>query len=246
MTRARQGPLARLFDVLFPAACVVCGASVEGLAPACRLCWHRLPRMAPPRCPRCDATRLLDLPGPGRCLECADWPEGLERAAAPFRMGDRVSRIVHAFKYDGARALAVPMGRSMRSAARSVAGPGPVDLVPVPLAPSRLRERGFNQALDLARELGKATGWTTRELLARRPGGRRQARLDVRERRRNVRGRFRPVAGAAPSDRPVLLVDDVLTTGATAGACARALDGLGGRVAGVVVFARALQRLEGG
>lgn len=245
MTRAPRRPLGRVFDALFPPACVVCGATVEaGLAPVCRLCWHRLPRVVPPRCRRCGATRLLDLPSPGGCLECADWPEGLTRATAPHRMEDATARLVHAFKYRGARALASPMGRSMERPARRLAGHRAVVLVPVPLSPARRRQRGFNQAADLARALGDATGWEVRGLLERAGGGPRQARLGRADRRRNVRGRFRSARGTSAAEAPVILVDDVLTTGATAAACARTLAREGTRVLGVVVFARALQQLD--
>lgn len=242
-----RGLPGRVFDSLFPPACVVCGTAVDaGLAPVCRLCWHRLPRLSPPRCRRCGATRVLDLPSRGRCLECAEWPPGLGRATAPYRMEAGAARLVHALKYEGARALAGPMGRSMEARARALAGPGPWILVPVPLSRARLRERGFNQARDLARSLARAAGREERRLLVRLPGGRRQARLGPRARRWNTRGRFRTEERIRPPEAPVLLVDDVLTTGATAAACARALSRLGARVAGVVVFARALQRVETG
>lgn len=247
MSPARRRLPGRLFDLLFPPACVVCGTPVGAeRAPLCRLCTHRLPRLAPPRCPRCGATRVLAPPAPDRCLECADWPRGLARAAAPFRMEGRASRVVHALKYEGARALAEPMGRAMAAGAERLSGGRPSVLVPVPLTPARRRERGFNQADDLARAVGRATGGEVRRLLRRLPGARRQARLGLRERRRNAEGRFRTVPGARAPDGPVVVVDDVLTTGSTAAACARTLAGLGAEVGGVVTFARALQRLETG
>lgn len=176
-------------------------------------------------------------------------------------------RLVHALKYEGAFALADPMGRALAPAARRLAGgaeagsgagthrsPGPSRtgpaLVPVPLSPARRRERGYNQAELLARGLAGATGWPVRPLLVRRPGGDRQARLGRRARRRNVETRFALRPGAVrrgwEARAGVLLVDDVLTTGATALACARALVSGGLRPLGVVSFARALQRLEGG
>lgn len=247
MSRTRPGAAGRLFDLLFPPACVACGTTVEsGAEPLCGLCRHRLPSLAPPRCPRCGATRVLDMPAPDRCLECAGWPPGLPRASAPFRMEGRASRVVHALKYEGARALADAMGEEMAPVARELAGGRPAVLVPVPLAPGRRRERGFNQADDLARGLARATGGEVRRPLRRLPGGRRQARLGLRARRRNAAGRFRPAEGARAPDAPVLVVDDVLTTGATAAACARTLSRLGAEVLGAVTFARALQRLETG
>jgi len=183
-------------------------------------------------------------------------------------------RVVHALKFRGAFALGNPMGRAMAPGARALvrrAGqdavrsdghgdstrpgtgggriprPGGPFLVPVPLAAARLRERGYNQAELLARGLARATGWPVRRLLRRRGGGRRQARLGRRARRRNVEGRFFARSpGPGAGDGVAVLVDDVLTTGATAGACGRALEEAGIPVAGVVVFARALQPLGHG
>jgi len=158
------------------------------------------------------------------------------------------ARLVHALKYGGWFALAEPMGRSLEPHALRLAQAEPHLLEPVPLPPARRRERGFNQAELLALALGRATGWPVGASLTR-AGRRRQARLGREERRENARGAF-GVRPDAPVGRgaglPVLLVDDVLTTGATAAACSAALAGAGRHVTGVVVFARALQTLGDG
>ena len=153
------------------------------------------------------------------------------------------ARLVRALKFGRWWSLGDLMGRAMADEARRVVERGPAVLVPVPLSPARRRERGFNQAALLARGLAAATGWPVRELLRRRPGGRRQARLGRRERARNVRGRF-VTAGPSAGDRPLVVVDDVLTTGATAAACCGALADGGGTVAGAVAFAHALDVVE--
>lgn len=156
------------------------------------------------------------------------------------------ARLVRALKFGGWHALAGPMGRAMVPVARRLVGRGrPAGLVPVPLAAARRRERGFNQAGLLADAVSRAAGWPVRRVLARRPGGRRQARLGRRRRTSNVRGRF-VVAGDVARDRelPLLIVDDVLTTGATAGACATALRTEEFRVLGAVAFARALHSTD--
>lgn len=150
-------------------------------------------------------------------------------------------RLVHALKYEGWFALGPELGDLCAEAVRRVAGGDRHLLVPVPLAPARRRERGFNQAELLARGIAARIGWPVRELLARRPGGRRQARLSRRERRENVRDRFRAEAAPVGDGPPVLIVDDVLTTGATAAACARALTAAGHRVSGAVAFGRRTQ-----
>lgn len=250
---ARLAGLARTgFDRLLPPACIGCGRGLPpGSTPACAACLHRLPAVPHPRCRRCGATRPAGLTVPA-CFECESWPAELAVARAPFRMEAGAARLVHGLKYGGWTALAHPMAGRMVAEARRVAAalgevacahgvePGSPALVPVPLSPARLRERGFNQAGLLARALAERTGWRFAPVLERRRTGRRQARLGRRERTRNVEGLFRAgerLPGAA------ILVDDVVTTGSTAAACAAALARAGTRPAGVVSFARAARAL---
>lgn len=268
--RRAAGLLRGALDRLLPPACVACGRGQEsGAPPVCPGCWHRLPGIPPPRCARCGATAPRRRMGAGEetprsvCAECGEWPPELAGAAAPFRMEGDVALLVRRFKYDGWTALADPMGRAMAPVARRLlrAGDPPPILVPVPLSRARLRERGFNQAELLAASLARTAGWRVVGALKRARGGRRQARLGRRGREENVRGLFRPAEGDAglPAGRsgsaagekgraspPVLLVDDVVTTGTTASACARALAEAGLRCAGVVSFARALRGIDGG
>lgn len=211
----------------------------------------------PPRCGRCGA------PGPrfaddvSACGECLEWPDGLDRARAPFLMQGGAAGLVRSLKYRGWTALAARMGTAMVRSAREVAGDGggPPEggpgretprLVPVPLSPARLRRRGFNQASLLAGALGRELGWPVATALRRTARGRRQARLGRASRRENVRGLFR---GRRPGDvvtegrtaaPRAVVVDDVVTTGSTAAACAEALAGAGWRPLGVVAFARAV------
>lgn len=153
------------------------------------------------------------------------------------------ARLVRALKFGRWWALGERMGRALAPEAERLSGRGPVVLVPVPLAPARMRERGFNQAELLARGLASATGWRVESRLRRRPGARRQARLGRRERARNVEGGF-AATGPVPAGPAALVVDDVLTTGATAAACCRALADAGATVAGAVVFSHALDVVE--
>jgi len=139
-----------------------------------------------------------------------------------------------------------PQVRSLAPEARSILGLGgwPVRtaLVPVPLSSARLRERGFNQALDLALPLGGQTGLPVLPVLRRRAGGGRQAGAGRTFRRENVEGRF----AACPVDRTeaAILVDDVLTTGATAFACADALAQAGFTRIAVITFARTSRAID--
>ncbi len=157
--------------------------------------------------------------------------------------------MVHALKYRGWKGLADEMGRRMAGVRFSRQVEAEITLiVPVPLSATRLRERGFNQAELLARSVADHRGLPlATDLLQRRRHTRRQARLLPRQRLRNVSAAFQVAeergAGLAPSH--LLLVDDVLTTAATAQACVRALCGAGARAVSVLTFARARRELAG-
>ena len=217
-----------------------------------------MPRVPAPRCFRCGEPRswpvTADVAADDAglsgatwigCAGCAEWPVALRSATAPFAFDGTASRLVKALKYGRWRALAEPMGRSMRSASVTLLerSEGTPLLIPVPLTPARQRERGFNQAAALAEVLGRHLDWRCANMLERRPGGRRQARLARRARSENVRDAFH-VSGSVSRGVSVILVDDVLTTGATAVACAATLHEAGfGRVS-VVTFARTLRPPE--
>ncbi|WP_425155194.1 ComF family protein [Candidatus Palauibacter sp.] len=257
---ARQSALGRLgrtaaaaFDALVPVACVGCRRGVEPAgAPLCGLCRSRQPRLPVPRCTRC-AQPLGNIAAAAgervRCGTCESWPEVLVAADAPFAFDGVAARTVRALKYDRWVALAPYMAASMAAAAESVANRlGARDaacLVPVPLAPARLQERGFNQAEELARALVAHGLGPLRPALERRPGGGRQAGLRGALRRANVQGRFQPRAGFDAEGGVAIVVDDVLTTGATAVACAEALAEAGFRRVAAVSFARTLRPLDG-
>lgn len=147
---------------------------------------------------------------------------------------------LHAFKFRGRQALAAPLGDLLvEVAARRLPDGAPALLVPVPLHPRRERERGFNQALLLARRLGRARGIPVRaDALVRAAATQAQTELDARARRANVRGAFRLRRPEAIAGRHVLLVDDILTTGATLSECARCLREGGAATVGALTVAR--------
>lgn len=238
------------FDALVPAACVACGRGLEGSALLCPLCTARLPRLPAPRCERCaEPLGRLAAQGPfRRCGACEDWPPALGGADAPFAYEGPAAAAVRALKYGRWHRVAADLASHMRPAAarllERLSFPVPPVCVPVPIAPARARERGFNQAEALCRALAPALGLPVRDALIRHAGGARQAALPGTWRKVNVAGRFAPAPGRDGGDRPVLLVDDVLTTGATASACAQVLAESGfGRVA-VITFARTLRPLD--
>lgn len=165
-------------------------------------------------------------------------PDGqIEGAAAAYTYGDPASGMVRALKYGGVRLLTEPMGRHM---VRALEGLQPVRadcVVPVPMHRVRLRERGFNHAALLAGEVARALELPVCDALERVRNTPQQVRLDDAERRRNLEGAI--AIREEVTGRRVLLVDDVVTTGATAGACAGALLSGGAQAVILLCFAKA-------
>lgn len=230
-----------LLELALPRACVACDAllAARDAGPVCGGCWSRLRLLPHPQCERCGHPLA-----PRGCRWCAALPPWIRaaRSVAWVDAGTGLA-IVHALKYDGWTAVADGM------AARMARLPWPRDVeeeraavVAIPLARTRERARGFNQSALLSRAL--AARWGVRECsdsVVRRRPTRSQTRLTPEERRRNVSGAFVAVPRAAARLRGahIVLVDDVLTTGATAIACAGALLDAGARIVSVVTFGRA-------
>ncbi len=209
----------------------------------CQSCVLRLVPPPHPRCDRCEAPRGSGLPPDRGCGDCDGWPDGLRVARSACLLRTPADRLVHELKYGGwpelGGALAVLMSKVAIPGLPSLAG---VPIVPVPTTPERLRERGYNQAERLARGLALGTGGTLTDALLRREGGGSQVALQREERRANVQGVFalREVGLETLQERDVLVVDDVLTTGATASAVSEVLLSGGARSVSVLTFARTL------
>ena len=217
-------------DLLFPPACVSCGAGGEFL---CARCAGRLVPAAWPRCRRC----WRPLQDAGVCSPCRAVPPPYDSLRAVFVYDHAARVLVHALKYRGMTALAGPMASLMARAIRgSDIEPGVI--VPVPLATMRRRTRGYNQAGVLAAALGKELGVPVagRALRRTRETAPQARTRDADQRLRNVAGAFE----AAPeiSGRRVLLLDDVTTTGATLSACAQALGKADSASVWALAFAR--------
>jgi ComF family protein len=229
-------------DLVFPALCPLCETSLaQGRRdPLCGACWAAIPRIAPPWCERCGLPLGLapSLPPPTTCGACRADPPGWDWARAGAEYLGVVRDAIHAFKFEGRRGMARPLAALVleQAGVESDSTPGAV-LVPVPLARARERERGFNQAALVAERLAAGLGLPVRPgWLARVRVTAPQSDLGAAERRANVRGAF--VAAPAVAGRSVIVVDDVLTTGATAAECARALRAAGAARVGVLAVAR--------
>lgn len=233
--------------VLLAPACAVCDdVLVQPLAgPVCGKCWRNVPRLAPPCCVRCgDALAAWRSDGPV-CARCRRQPARLTLARSAGRYDGSLRKIVHAFKYQGRRALAQPLAALLHDTGRDLLS-GADAVVPVPLHPLRALERGFNQSDDLARALGLPV-W---RVLRRVRHGPPQASLPAARRNANVRAsfavawRWRLASRAHPTvrlhNRVVVLIDDVMTTGATLEACSQALLDAGVRSVRALTVARAV------
>jgi len=191
-----------LAKLLFGGSCFVCrGASPELLCEACR---EELPRLGDELCPRC----ALPSPGAAVCGRCLSEPPAYDATTAALAYDFPADTLVHALKFRGELALAPLLG-SLLSA--SIASWSVDRVIPVPLSTARLRARGYNQAVEIARHL--ARGKLDIDVCVRHADAVPQTELPWDERRRNVRGAFgcrRALTGAT-----VAVVDDVMTTGAT-------------------------------
>ena len=176
----------------------------------------------PNRCAACDAPSREDAVF---CPACAESVERWSERGAPFVYGGAMAKAITRFKYGPLPELARPLGALLASEARKRDFSGARAVIPVPLHPTRLFDRGFNQAALLARPVARALGlpMRARALVRTRPTER-QAELDRSARLQNVAGAFRARSEVC---EPVLLVDDVRTTGATQNACAAALRAAG-------------------
>ncbi len=219
-----------VLDQVFPPRCVSCGGFGSFL---CARCLAAVRRAAPPRCPQC----WQPTPDGSRCSRCRQRPPALTESRAVFTYERAARDAVHALKFDGVSAVARPMAQEMARVFLDWAPPV-TEIVPVPLAASRRRSRGYNQSGLLAQELARLTGLPLRSrALERRRATAPQARLEGDEaRRRNVEGAF--VARGLQAGAAVLLIDDVMTTGATLEACARALREGGSGPVYALTFAR--------
>ena len=243
----RQGVDALLAVLLAP-GCAVCGAVLDAptRGPVCAACWRAVPRITPPVCDRCGAPMPAGAPANAAtalCRRCRR-PHALisrRRAVGPYEGALR--GLVHVLKYERRHTLAPRLGGLMRESGAGILA-GADCVVAVPLHPRRQRARGFNQAAELAVQLGPPVVGALRRIRATAP----QSELPAGRRRANVRGAFAPArrfgAGSdgAVEGACVLLVDDVTTTGATLDACARVLRRAGAREVRALTLARAVRR----
>ena len=229
-----------VLGIVYPPTCVGCGGATGEPHSLCARCWSQIAFIERPFCERLGTPFAIDLGMPLLSPAAIAEPPVFERARAVARYDDVARRLVHRLKYGDrlelARALATMM---VRSGAELLAEAQVI--VPVPLHRWRLWWRRFNQAMALESVVSKASGVPCDPfLLARVKPTKPQVGLSKAQRGENLQGAFRVPAEARPrlEGKRVLLVDDVLTTGATANAASRALLRGGARAVDVLAFAR--------
>jgi len=241
---------------LLPAFCALCGSPLPRLSsvPICDVCWTEFQVLSGPSCARCGdtlAAPVLGLSGTSAalCRMCRLAPPPFVRAVAFGLYQDRMQEAIHALKYGRLQPAARGLGRMLAEAIAQLAAEAPTEMlvVPVPLHRSKFAERGFNQARSLAVHALEALRKTHPEwrlalapsTLMRLRATESQAGLTPRRRRSNVRAAFSVSDPAAVDSKHILLIDDILTTGATARAAALALVQAGAASVWVATLARA-------
>jgi ComF family protein len=232
--------LRQTLDAALPPLCPSCRDPLGDGVGLCAACWSKLSFIEPPYCARLGIPFTYD-PGPGLLsMEAIASPPAYDRARAAVRYDDIARALVLSFKYGDRLDLAPMMGRWMARAGRELLA-GADALLPVPLHWRRLWSRRFNQSAALAGSISQGCGVPVlHEALKRVRATPQQVGLSKTERADNVQGAFRVPADrkAQVAGRRLVLIDDVLTSGATADTCARALLRAGAAHVDVLVFAR--------
>jgi len=214
-----------LASLAMPPVCLACNASLGSRDCICPECWSRIDFIGPPLCDRLGLPMPFSTGGPMVSAAAIATPPTYRKARAIARYDGVMRTLIHGFKYRDRHDSRQLFGRWLETAGTELTRDCDV-IVPVPLHRWRLLSRRFNQAAILSRELSRRTGRPMQpHLLKRTRRTSRQIRLTNAQRSANVRGAFAVAKRhhAAIAGRNILLVDDVITTGATANACARAL-----------------------
>lgn len=232
-----------VLDALLPPLCLGCGVVVDEPGVLCAACWQAVRFLGPPQCAACGAPFEFDTGPDALCGSCARERPPFARARAAFAYDETSQRLLLAFKHGDRTDSAPAFGAWLARAGAELIADAQV-IVPVPLHWTRLFWRRYNQAALLAHALSRVADVpVVPDLLVRTRRTPSQGKLSAAARRRNVAGAFavRRSAHARIAGRRVLLIDDVLTTGATAAGCAKALLAAGARAVDVLTLARVVR-----
>lgn len=236
-----------LFQQVFPDDCRVCGQPLREVSriPVCRKCLHEPSAMSADYfCKDCQTPFLNRFPldENGRCALCRLGANGFDTVYTFGSYEETLRELIHLFKYNRVRPLVRPLGQLL---ARAVPPERQFDMVvPMPLHWRKRWSRGYNQSELLAKEIARMRGLPVGKIVRRVKPTAPQAGLSNSKRRLNVRGAFKIRDGANVKGLRVLLIDDVLTTGATASACAKVLKRAGAKHVAVAAVARTDRRIS--
>jgi ComF family protein len=228
---------AGLIDIFFPPSCAACGAVTSGSEPFCLGCELELERLPEQHCLRCSEPGNFER---GHCPRCELRPPPFAHAFAPFLHQGPIARAIHQFKYEDHPELAPILAALLAREARAFIDAAPGILCAIPLHRNRLRRRQYDQAQLLVQQLAHQTRRKPGDCLRRIRNTRRQVGLTETQREQNVAGCFEACGDL--SEKSVLLLDDVFTTGATARTAASVLRAAGATEVRVLAIARAFSQ----
>lgn len=234
----------KLLPFFLPSQCACCGRFLEeGQEGICSCCLSNIRRIRPPYCSICGTPFISETAGEHPCGPCVLRRRYFTMARAVGYYEGPLQEAIHRWKYEGKIHLTPFFGKWMAEELFNYWDADVPDLlVPVPLHVQRLRERGFNQALLLVRELGRHTGIPyPKRILRKKRATVPQVQLSGSERERGVRGTFEVFENGRVEKKSILLVDDVFTTGATVNECARVLVAAGAQRVDVFTLAHAVR-----
>ncbi|MEI9993595.1 MAG: ComF family protein [Rhizomicrobium sp.] len=252
MSGGLQGGLKRAaraaLDLVFPPMCIACRTQVAEPGALCAKCWQDVRFLEGPMCGCCGLPFDFDMGGETLCAACHADPPAFDKARAVMRYDAASRGPLLAFKHGDRLDLVPGFSRWLERGGRALLDEADL-ILPVPLHPGRLWSRRYNQSAELARALARLSGKTADLFALRRARATpsQGAMTSAKARRRNMLGAFKipPRHKSAIAGRNILLVDDVLTTGATVEACARALKRAGAAKVLVLALARVVRSRAG-
>jgi len=228
----------QIIDFALPPRCAGCGLIVGEVGSFCAECWTKIEFLGAGGCERCGIP--LEATDAGICAACLAQPSPVDRMRAAVAYGEIARSLALRLKYGRKTALAATMARFMAVHLGNYA-PGSI-MMPVPLHRWRLWGRGFNQAVLIARALAEMKGLSVDcQALVRTRATPPLKAMSLAQRRRTVSGAFALAAGREVKGQTIILVDDVLTTGSTASACARMLKRAGAERVELISWARVVR-----
>ncbi|MCE2991423.1 MAG: ComF family protein [Candidatus Jidaibacter sp.] len=227
----------KLMDILYPLQCISCNQKVDSAHSFCQKCWSKVEFIGKPCCEKCSIPLPVDYLG-RRCYKCVSHPPKFDVCISVFRYDDFTKKLIHDFKFNDKTGYAKSFAHMMYNQSGQLLEQADV-VIPVPMHKTRVQRRKYNHATLIARNISKLSGVKLEvdALIKLRPSVN-QMGLNRLERARNLLGAFSVSDDSLIRNKSIVLVDDVLTTGATASECAKTLKQFGAKKIIVLTAAR--------